>query len=415
MIQKLIDKITFKSVTFRFSISSLFTILFLFAMTLLIGVIYYRSLSNMLDISNQIMNEVISNVSNEITTHISAAKVETEYNSYLIQSHFYSEAELKNISDKTFGIMKIKSKNLSEVESADWGDEFGNFVISAKIDVDQIRTDIVDRSKLPINVMTTYYNSNSNLTSSSTSLEKSYFFDPRERPWYKDAKLKRHTVISDPFVGIYFGKGGYWNMMVSSPVINMEGKFIGAFALKLRLDYFSKFIESIHVSENGKVFIVTESGKLLAYPNLNQLYNTQLQDIRTFNILWIAKSFSMYTNNHLSRFNFKEGNKNYIASYKPIMGTDWLIGIVVPEDDFISTLKINNILMLIIGLFIILLGILSIAWLSLRIVNPIKKLIQETENIRNFKLDDTIHVHSRVKEIMLLSEALHLMKKGLKA
>ncbi len=93
----------------------------------------------------------------------------------------------------------------------------------------------------------------------------------------------------------------------------------------------------------------------------------------------------------------------------------WLIGLVIPESDFIGDLNRTRTLSILVSLLIMALGIFLITKLVNNIVNPVKSLIQETNQIKNFELDSETNIFSHIKEIILLSDAIDTMKKGLRA
>ena len=64
---------------------------------------------------------------------------------------------------------------------------------------------------------------------------------------------------------------------------------------------------------------------------------------------------------------------------------------------------------------IFIIGVCLILFWVARIVTPIKKLVKETEKIRTFNLEGSDRVHSHIKEVIEVSDAIFSMKMGLRS
>jgi adenylate cyclase len=93
----------------------------------------------------------------------------------------------------------------------------------------------------------------------------------------------------------------------------------------------------------------------------------------------------------------------------------WVAGIVVPESDFIGSLRQAQNTNMIISLIILIFGVLLVSKFVESIINPLKLLIKETVKIKNFDLESSLTIKSRIKEVIQLSDAIKTMKHGLKA
>ena len=116
-------------------------------------------------------------------------------------------------------------------------------------------------------------------------------------------------------------------------------------------------------------------------------------------------------------FSIDFNGETYMISYKPVASFEeygWLIGVIVPREDFTKDLQAVYITTLAVGAVILLLAMIFISGLISRIVKPLNLLVQETENIKLFNLEGEVEVKSRIKEIAHLRDAVHSMKNGLK-
>ena len=122
--------------------------------------------------------------------------------------------------------------------------------------------------------------------------------------------------------------------------------------------------------------------------------------------------------NYTYNMRFKSGDQEYLASFHNFpesFDKSWMIGVLVPINDFIGALKntIINITLISIGILILSLIIVIIS--TNRILRPVKAIAQDMNRIQNLEIDESITHHSFFYEITLIADALASMKHGLKA
>jgi adenylate cyclase len=402
-------------VTLRFSILSVFTVLFVTSMLLLISITYYRFSTIMSYVSLELMNRVSSSVYDTVVSEIENVKNETAYSARLVQTGALNYQNLNDILAATYSLVMIKGKSLPSITSVAWSDESGNFVQSQKQIDGSSTSNIINRFLSP--VTSTVINRSANNVITTAVYTKDIIFDPRKRFWYTDARDLKTTAVSDIYQYIYYGVK-YWGITISSPSYTMDGKFRGVFAIQMGMNFLKNFLENIKYTGHGKVFIVTDSGNLIAFPHLAAFDKQALVDIHHTSFPWVSQSFDLYKKNGKKEFIFNQDNKTYVATYHtiPQVGLhNWLIGVVVPESDFIGELITTNYITIAVSFIILLLGIYLVSMIITRIVRPMNQLADETEHIKKFELNEDIHIQSRIKEVMLLTNALSAMKKSLRS
>jgi adenylate cyclase len=236
------------------------------------------------------------------------------------------------------------------------------------------------------------------------------------RFWYIATKQSGKTQMTDVYQYKYFGPP-YWGITISTPTYDKSGNFIGTFGINVRIDFLRHLIENITISPNGRIFIVTDDGQIVAYPKASQYLSPQLLNIHNFSNGAVSKSFDIYSATKNTLFSFNLDGENYLATYKPLPGFGghtWYLGIVVPTQDFIGTLMRANFITMGLGLLILILGILLVSEIISRIVKPLRSLANETRKIKHFELSGDTKVHSRIKEVVYLADSLQDMKKGLR-
>jgi methyl-accepting chemotaxis protein len=92
------------------------------------------------------------------------------------------------------------------------------------------------------------------------SVELPQGFDPRERPWYKQAvENDGKTIITEPYVDASTGNIGI-------TIARLSADNSGVFGVDLQLDTLSKLANSIKIGDKGYPFILSATGQYLIHP-----------------------------------------------------------------------------------------------------------------------------------------------------
>ena len=188
--------------------------------------------------------------------------------------------------------------------------------------------------------------------------EKDY--DPRERPWFKEA-IEQNGKLNWTAPYIFF--------TTKDPGITASIKWINnhnepeVFGFDLMLMDISDFTSNLKISKNGKVFILTEDEKILGLPyderfkNKDSLKFNVLKTISEINIPVLSKSKKIWEslNKNSKCFSFDHNDEKWWGSFSEYkLGNNlFLIGVIAPESDFLSSIQETR--MLILGGFILIL------------------------------------------------------------
>lgn len=122
--------------------------------------------------------------------------------------------------------------------------------------------------------------------------------------------------------------------------------------------------------------------------------------------------------NYTYNMRFSAAGEEYLASFQDFpdsYGKEWMIGILVPVNDFIGALKTTILHVTLISLAILMLSIGAIIYAAHRILAPLKLIAQDMNRIQNLDIDESVRHRSFFYEILLIADALASMKHGLKA
>ncbi|BCA95825.1 adenylate/guanylate cyclase domain-containing protein [Legionella antarctica] len=413
MIRKFLKKMNQLIVSLKSSMLFIFTSLFIFTGLLILLVATIRYTKILTYIAYEHMNHSSEFVLRELNESIAPAAVSSQFTAQLIQQGVFKD-EVAQLVPLTTSLVKT----LPLVVGSYWGDQQGNFIYSQKEKNGSITSQIYNRQTHPATRTILNRDNSGEIIKRSSAPDLSY--DPRVRIWYLKAQNEKKTAWTDIY---FFDPPPDLGITTVSPVFR-NGKFYGAFGIDISLIELTNFIKNQKITPTGYSFIITNKGKLIAYPDKEPFTELKtplgkFHNVHNGSIPLIYQSLGAYKKSGEKKltFSYEYNSETYMIHYEPVdalKAYGWLIGIVVPESDFTRDLRKINLISLYISFIILTLGILLVSGLVARIVKPLKSLVAETENIKHFNLAGEIQIKSRIKEIIQLRDAVHSMKIGLK-
>ena len=251
-------------------------------------------------------------------------------------------------------------------------------------------------------------------------LDAPALYDPRVRPWFKDAVEKKDLVISNPYI---YATTGLPGVTVAMPIY-VHGQLLGVMAIDILLDSLSDYLKNRPVSEHSISLIIDREGLIVAHPDTKQALkrevNGGLARVRLNELQdpLAAIAFSQRTSRNMTNFAFKHKGVEYVALFAPFpeeFGKQWEVIIVAPLEDFLGEWKSNNQKLLVFGLVAIALQVLVIYFFSKRIARPLEQLEVQVYDVQNFKPADGHVVSSRIREISSLASAVTTLQGAIAA
>ncbi|NEQ51245.1 MAG: response regulator [Leptolyngbya sp. SIO3F4] len=249
-------------------------------------------------------------------------------------------------------------------------------------------------------------------------------FDPRTRPWYQAAVAAEQSTWSPIYV---FANPPRLGITQAVPVVADQP--LGVLAVDLTLSNISDFLRQLKVSENGQVFIVEQSGNIVASSvaetpflkidgqeeRLEAAHSSHpLIQAASADLLQRFDSFEQITTSQ--RLTFKLDGQPQFLQVTPIQdgrGLDWLMVVVIPKADFTAQIDANTrntLLLCAIALAIAALsGVATARWISA----PVMSMAQASEKLAQGKLDQQINP-SPITDIDTLAGAFNKMASQLK-
>lgn len=322
-----------------------------------------------------------------------------------------------NIQAKSILNEKLKltsQQTLLEVNDgiSSYFDGFSNMITMTSTDYNFVNSDKSEQAAYIPESLKNLKESNSNIFSSYFATTDGKFdiypnskmpegFDPRERPWYKQAvDNKGKVIITLPFTDAQTGK----NVVSIAKTVERDGKVIGVCAMNVSLETLTEKISMKKIGSTGYVFISDVEGKsMIAHPN-KDLLGTDAASKQSFwnDAKTNEKGFITYTFNNTKKFGVYETNNI----------TGWKLVATLDEkelsNDTNSILTTTLIIIVVICFISIVLSLL----LSKGIAHNIKKLKEVFEKASSGDL--TVSITSSTKdEFMDLANSFNEMLKNI--
>lgn len=205
--------------------------------------------------------------------------------------------------------------------------------------------------------------------------------DPRQRPWYKDAKSAGQTFFTEAYVD------SETNKLVVSAVtpFSVNGAFGGAICSDITLDVLKSRVQSIKYRGEGSGIIIEKTGNVLATAGSEE----PMSDIHKEP--GIGEHFDEMLQKGEGFFLMDDyGGEKSVFAYTSIASTGWIVGIAVPYDFVfasVNMLKLTYGLLTVIGLALVVFMCLRFASI---ITGSVKALEEHAVQLAdgNLRMDD---------------------------
>ena len=226
-------------------------------------------------------------------------------------------------------------------------------------------------------------------------------FDLRTRPWYIKAVAAGELVFSEAFVN---ASNEDLIVTISRPVYSREGQLLGVVSGDISVSKIFAIVRERKIGEEGYSFIIDSKGYILAHPDYEYDFQSELPNISSQGFDFADKA----TGNEGIIEILLEGELGFLA-YKNIAGTDWRIASFIPYNEYNSLDRrlLSGFTFSLISLIIVFGGLFFI--LKRNLITPILSLAKDVRNIsleeeKKYRLpirkDLFIEVRSALNEVL---------------
>ncbi len=253
-------------------------------------------------------------------------------------------------------------------------------------------------------------------------------YDPRVRPWYRKALAEKRIVWTDPYIFFTSQKPG---ITIAGPTFNTAGELKGIVGVDLEIDELSTFISKLRIGKNGRAYMLNRNGDLIAFPDLSMITRRgedavyRLTRIDELDDVISRKAFTamQWRYDDQKRFQleaprfgeFTHAGQIYHTMFTPFSEHQWpwVIGVYIPENDYIGTIKANRRFNIGVTLIYSLVATGLVIGLARGIVRPVAGLEKEAQAIGRKDFTSRFPTGSIYREIQATSDAFAAMKSAL--
>lgn len=250
-------------------------------------------------------------------------------------------------------------------------------------------------------------------------------YDPRVRPWYREAMSTESTIVTDFYL---FRNGRDVGLTVARA---FDGEAVGVLGIDLTLAALSQFLqarqhEAFGSDNAGAIFLFTPNGNLLAHSNTTPVTGespakgTSLPSLAAVEDPVIA---AVYRNFVRTRRNGDQveaitvNGTQYAVQYASVPlpnGTDVHLALAMDLEPFLKPMADaqKRTLLISIGIVLTLMPLVYLA--ATTISRPLTALATAVRDIRHLRFEGRIIEHSRIRELDDLASSVRNMRDAIR-
>lgn len=400
---------------FRVDILTAFTLVLVVTVSSIMWYSYNKSEQAVMQMTDNLIDNVSQIVMQRMTNYLMPASLMTAVIAQLGNDIDFNRIQQQSSLNE---YMLQVVRNYEQISRFCMGDNDGNCIMVQKYADKTLELSIINRTTEKPFLKRIFYDAQGKQTETKISDNPDY--DPRQRPWYQGAQKTHAGFWSDVYLFTNINRPG---ISSSYPIIDSKGQVCGVFSLDIELDSIANFLDEHPVSQYGTLFILNSRDEVVAYPELSLLFTREGDEIHLPRISDVSdtiayQAVTTFKQSKREKFLFKFGGEFYVGLIEPFpknFGNDWIVGITIKKNAFVGPLKTANYVIFAISFIILIIALFIASLISRSISKPIMVLTEETRNITNLCMNNTIPLKSHILEIQIIRDALHVMKTSLTA
>lgn len=339
-----------------------------------------------------------------LTSGLAVNKIVTSSNKSEMEHYFYEQLTVNHQFSNIY-----------------YGTVSGEFVMVSRRGVNSYRTKIISITDEGRRVL--FKETDPYFVENHRYMDPDDEYDPRKRPWFIEAIKEKRLIWTNPYV---FFESRNPGITTASPVYNQNGSLHGVVGVDIEISELSNFLGTLSIGKSGKAFILDAEGQVLAYPDKTKITH-QTGESDTVSLVSIGELddvVSQAAYNTLQGldyelddqkelfFTFKHDKQIFHAMFSPFKASywPWLLGIYIPENDYIGALKNNRTYMVLLSISLGLITILIGFTITRSIVSPLNRLQIATEEVGRGNFTNPIDIKTFYREIGETARAFEVMR-----
>lgn len=325
-------------------------------------------------VAKEVLVKTSDLVTNYIVSYIEPAVIANGIMEDYLLIHTYDQRDTEKLESLAMEVMD----RYPSLRSFNLGFENGDFFMVRKEPHGTYSTKKIYSSIEEPHIHWRYRNSLKEVISEkNTGLDD---YDPRNRPWYIGAMEQDSIYWSEIYTNFTDQDLG---ITVGYPLRAKDG-IIGVFSFDIKVNEIAEYLSQVQISDHGEAIVVDYKKDLIAVKST--LYSNNSEgapiELEKINDPVIMKSYELIDLDSDEVESFTINKTRYFIVYRNLDGAEgvqWKIGVIVPEDDFLSGFKlivgINTLAIIIMGILLILLNYYRLSESKIK-----KQLVKSSEH-----------------------------------
>ena len=237
-------------------------------------------------------------------------------------------------------------------------------------------------------------------------------YDPRERPWYKDAERRDGSWLTGPYVFFATGKQGY---TVQSVLKQGRG---GVIAGDMLMDAAQEVLKREKLTASGTAFLFDDDDRILAHPLMSELLGREVSGtiprLRETDMAGVLKAIRASRASGVSEQFFADpAGRLYAAAFQKIPDagpSNLRVAVVAPVDEFFADILSERRRLFFATLGFVAAMVPIVFFIGSMLSKSLRTLAEETDRIQKFEPAVAPPVHSAIREIDDLGRSVSTMR-----
>ncbi|ESP93781.1 MULTISPECIES: methyl-accepting chemotaxis protein [Pseudoalteromonas] len=202
-------------------------------------------------------------------------------------------------------------------------------------------------------------------------------WDPRVRPWYKDAKSARTLVVTDPYADAVSGE---IVVSIGAPVYK-DNNFDGAIFYDVSLAKLGNMINSFNLFDAGFAFMVSSNGSIISHPDIS----LNGQPARTFLGDTVVRESSQ---------EIEIDGVSYLVMFKAVEGYEWYVGVALEKQKVFSAMETLTYNATVVSIIAVIASFLALSYVINILLKPLEAINSAMSNIARGNADLTVRLQA---------------------
>lgn len=187
---------------------------------------------------------------------------------------------------------------------------------------------------------------------------------------YLQKALAGNSNVSDTIVSKIDGSV----IVVFAAPVKHQGKVVGALAAIHQGEYINKSIENVSIGGSSYAFIISKTGVFQAHKDLELVksqYNLLEEAKKDEKLTALADMVTRMTAGETGHGLYWFKGVDKYQGYAPVPGTSWAVGVTIPEDEVMASVKTLSLTLICITLGLLAVGLAGAWYIGSQIAAPI--------------------------------------------